>query len=73
VTDPAVDLSGILKRFDEVTAVDQLDLQIRDGEFFTQARSQVETSRMAKDRWPPSPSRGREQPEGGWKSLTARS
>jgi len=39
VTDPAVDLSGILKCFDEVTAVDQLDLQIRDGEFFTQARS----------------------------------
>jgi len=29
----------VLRRFDEVTAVDQLDLQIRDGEFFTQARS----------------------------------
>ena len=35
VTDAAVELTGVTKRFDEVTAVDQLDLQIRDGEFFS--------------------------------------
>ncbi len=33
--DPAVELSGISKRFDDVLAVDHLDLQIRDGEFFS--------------------------------------
>jgi spermidine/putrescine transport system ATP-binding protein len=35
VTDPAVELNGVTKRFDEVTAVDQLDLEIHDGEFFS--------------------------------------
>ena len=35
MTDSAVELTGVTKRFDEVTAVDQLDLQIRDGEFFS--------------------------------------
>ena len=31
---PAVGLYGITKRFDEVTAVDDVDLEIADGEFF---------------------------------------
>jgi spermidine/putrescine transport system ATP-binding protein len=31
----AVRLSGVTKRFDEVTAVDAIDLDIRDGEFFS--------------------------------------
>ncbi len=31
----AVELTGITKRFDDVVAVDDLDLQIRDGEFFS--------------------------------------
>ena len=35
MTDPAVELNGVTKRFDEVTAVDQLDLEIHDGEFFS--------------------------------------
>ncbi len=33
-TTPAVALSGITKRFDDVTAVDDVDLEIKDGEFF---------------------------------------
>ncbi len=35
MADPAVELSGISKRFDDVIAVDHLDLQIHDGEFFS--------------------------------------
>jgi spermidine/putrescine transport system ATP-binding protein len=35
LTDPAVALRGVTKRFEEVTAVDQLDLEIHDGEFFS--------------------------------------
>ena len=31
---PAVGLYGITKRFDDVTAVDSVDLEIADGEFF---------------------------------------
>ncbi len=31
---PAVELSGVTKRFDDVTAVDTVDLAIEDGEFF---------------------------------------
>ncbi len=33
--EPAVQLSGVTKRFGDVVAVDALDLQIRDGEFFS--------------------------------------
>lgn len=32
---PAVELAGVSKRFDDVTAVDDVDLGIRDGEFFS--------------------------------------
>ena len=32
---PAVGLHGVVKRFDDVTAVDRVDLAIRDGEFFS--------------------------------------
>jgi spermidine/putrescine transport system ATP-binding protein len=32
---PAVALHGVSKRFDDVTAVDDIDLGIRDGEFFS--------------------------------------
>ncbi|HUH06328.1 MAG TPA: ABC transporter ATP-binding protein [Egibacteraceae bacterium] len=32
---PAVELVGVVKRFDEVTAVDAIDLRIADGEFFS--------------------------------------
>ena len=32
---PAVGLHGVVKRFDDVTAVDGVDLAIRDGEFFS--------------------------------------
>jgi spermidine/putrescine transport system ATP-binding protein len=35
MTTPAVQLSGVEKRFDEVVAVDHLDLEIRNGEFFS--------------------------------------
>ena len=31
---PAVDIRGITKRFDDVVAVDAVDMQIADGEFF---------------------------------------
>ena len=31
---PAVGITGITKRFDDVTAVDDMDLEIADGEFF---------------------------------------
>ncbi len=34
MTTPAVELTGITKRFDEVVAVDDIDLEIADGEFF---------------------------------------
>ncbi|HVM20516.1 MAG TPA: ABC transporter ATP-binding protein [Egibacteraceae bacterium] len=34
-TTPAVELVGIVKRFDEVTAVDDVNLAIADGEFFS--------------------------------------
>jgi len=32
---PAVRLTGIVRRFGEVTAVDAVDLEVRDGEFFS--------------------------------------
>jgi spermidine/putrescine transport system ATP-binding protein len=32
-TQPVVSLRGVTKRFDDVAAVDRLDLDIRDGEF----------------------------------------
>jgi spermidine/putrescine transport system ATP-binding protein len=32
---PAVELRGVVKRFDEVTAVEGIDLTIHDGEFFS--------------------------------------
>jgi spermidine/putrescine transport system ATP-binding protein len=32
---PAVQLSSVSKRFDDVTAVDAVDLDVRDGEFFS--------------------------------------
>jgi len=35
LSDIAVELTGVTKRFSEVTAVDQVDLQIGDGEFFS--------------------------------------
>lgn len=35
MSDPAVELVGVSKRFDEVTAVDSLDLTVDDGEFFS--------------------------------------
>jgi len=35
VTEAAVSLSGVVKRFDEVVAVADLDLSIEDGEFFS--------------------------------------
>ena len=31
---PAVEIAGITKRFGDVTAVDDIDLEIGDGEFF---------------------------------------
>ena len=31
---PAVEIRGITKRFDDVVAVDAIDMQIADGEFF---------------------------------------
>jgi putative spermidine/putrescine transport system ATP-binding protein len=34
-TTPAVRLSGIVRRFGDVTAVDAIDLEVRDGEFFS--------------------------------------
>ncbi len=34
-TVPAVRLSGVVRRFGDVTAVDGLDLDVRDGEFFS--------------------------------------
>jgi len=33
--DPSVELRGVTKRFDDFTAVDNIDLQIGQGEFFT--------------------------------------
>lgn len=33
-TGPAVTLTGITKRFDDVVAVENIDLAIADGEFF---------------------------------------
>ncbi len=33
-TTPAVTISGVTKRFDDVVAVDNIDLEIADGEFF---------------------------------------
>jgi spermidine/putrescine transport system ATP-binding protein len=35
VTEAAVELRGVTKRFDSVVAVDSIDLEIRDGEFFS--------------------------------------
>jgi spermidine/putrescine transport system ATP-binding protein len=35
VTQPAVELVGVTKRFGEVTAVDEVDLAVGDGEFFS--------------------------------------
>lgn len=32
---PAVELSRVTKRFGEVVAVDRLDLEVEDGEFFS--------------------------------------
>jgi spermidine/putrescine transport system ATP-binding protein len=34
-SEPAVELRGVVKRFDDVSAVDGVDLKIRDGEFFS--------------------------------------
>src|SRR5881275_1916960 len=32
---PSVELRGVTKRFDQLAAVDELDLQLAEGEFFT--------------------------------------
>jgi ABC-type Fe3+/spermidine/putrescine transport system ATPase subunit len=32
---PAVELRNVVKRFGDITAVDNVDLQIEDGEFFS--------------------------------------